>query len=69
MTTDIQMTTQISDMTGWYARKNIDNQYQIKAGEHLGRLSGWTRTINVGKYMELKLAYRQQHRKAIEDKT
>eukprot|EP00971_Amphidinium_carterae_P320624 6372794-Amphidinium_carterae.1 len=48
MTTDIQMATQRSDMIGWCARKDIDSQCQIKAGEVLGRLSGWTRTINVG---------------------
>eukprot|EP00971_Amphidinium_carterae_P082506 1631828-Amphidinium_carterae.1 len=61
------MATSRSDMTGWYSRKDIDSQYQIKAGRSIGRQSGWQRTINVGKYMELKVVYRQ-HRKAIEEK-
>eukprot|EP00971_Amphidinium_carterae_P092255 1826800-Amphidinium_carterae.1 len=68
MTTDIQMTTQRTDMTRWYARKDIDMQYQLKAGKQLGQLSGWTKMINVGKYMELKVVYKQQHRRTIEDK-
>eukprot|EP00971_Amphidinium_carterae_P267318 5302639-Amphidinium_carterae.1 len=54
-------------MTGWYARKDIDNQYQIK-GERLGRESNWEMTITVGKHFELKVVYKQQNRKAVEDK-
>eukprot|EP00971_Amphidinium_carterae_P248192 4927733-Amphidinium_carterae.1 len=54
-------------MTGWYARKDIDHQYQIK-GERLGRQSNWGKTITVGKHMELKVVYKQQNRKIIEDK-
>eukprot|EP00971_Amphidinium_carterae_P248191 4927732-Amphidinium_carterae.1 len=54
-------------MTGWYARKDIDHQYQIK-GERLGRESNWGKTITVGRYMEFKVVYKQQYRTAIEDK-
>eukprot|EP00971_Amphidinium_carterae_P323341 6425942-Amphidinium_carterae.1 len=68
MTTDLQMSTQRTDMTGWYARKDIDTVYQSKAGEVLGRLSGWTRSINVGKYMELRVVYKQQNRRIFEEK-
>eukprot|EP00971_Amphidinium_carterae_P096120 1902062-Amphidinium_carterae.1 len=67
MTSDLQMTTQRNDMIGWYAGKDVDHQYQIK-GERLGRESSWGKTITVGKYMDLKVVYRQQHRKAIEEK-
>eukprot|EP00971_Amphidinium_carterae_P306722 6095543-Amphidinium_carterae.1 len=63
MTSDLQR----NDMTGWYARKDIHHQYQIK-GERLGRESQWGKTITVGKHMELKVVYKQQHRKAIEEK-
>eukprot|EP00971_Amphidinium_carterae_P030473 599445-Amphidinium_carterae.1 len=56
------MMTQRQDVTGWYSRKDCDSQYQIKAGEALGRLSEWKK-INIGKYMEIKVVYRQQHRK------
>eukprot|EP00971_Amphidinium_carterae_P152686 3026512-Amphidinium_carterae.4 len=69
MTAEIAMATQRDDMSGWYARKEIDTQYQIKAGKVLGRLSGSKKTINVGKYMELKVAYRNTNRKIIEEKT
>eukprot|EP00971_Amphidinium_carterae_P302589 6012513-Amphidinium_carterae.2 len=55
------------DLFGWYARKDIDYQYQIK-GERLGRESNWSRTIAVNKYFELKAVYKQQHRKVIEDR-
>eukprot|EP00971_Amphidinium_carterae_P059218 1170962-Amphidinium_carterae.2 len=68
MTADIAIATQRDDMTGWCARKEIDTQYQIKAGEVLGRLSGWKKTINVGKYMELKVAHRNTDRSIIEEK-
>eukprot|EP00971_Amphidinium_carterae_P017313 341423-Amphidinium_carterae.3 len=69
MTEEIASSTQRNDMTRWYARKDIDNQYQIKCGKVFGRISGWQRTLNVGKYMELKVVYRQQHRNPIENKT
>eukprot|EP00971_Amphidinium_carterae_P190379 3778310-Amphidinium_carterae.3 len=69
MTEEIASSMQRNDVTGWYASKDIDNQYQIKCGEVLGRISGWQRTLNVGKYMELKVIYRQQHRNPIENKT
>eukprot|EP00971_Amphidinium_carterae_P151659 3006200-Amphidinium_carterae.1 len=55
MTADIRMMTQRQDVTGWYSRKDCDSQYQIKAGEVLGRLSEWKKTINIGKYMEIKV--------------
>eukprot|EP00971_Amphidinium_carterae_P323852 6436275-Amphidinium_carterae.4 len=68
MTADIHMSAQRPDLAGWYARKDIHMQYQLKAGEVLGRLSGWTRTLDVGNYMEFKVVYKQQHRRPIEDK-
>eukprot|EP00971_Amphidinium_carterae_P164111 3253632-Amphidinium_carterae.1 len=42
-------------------------QYQIK-GKRIGRESNWGKTITVGKYFELKVVYKQQHRKPVEDK-
>eukprot|EP00971_Amphidinium_carterae_P119987 2376555-Amphidinium_carterae.1 len=68
MKSDIEQATQSSDMTGWYSRKDQDRQYQIKAGEALERLGGSTKTVEVGKYMELKVAYKQKYRNAIENK-
>eukprot|EP00971_Amphidinium_carterae_P335660 6471630-Amphidinium_carterae.1 len=68
MTADIQMMMQRQDVTRWYSRKDCDSQYQIKAGEVLGRLSEWKKTINIAKYMDIKVVYKQQHRKAIEEK-
>eukprot|EP00971_Amphidinium_carterae_P300311 5966863-Amphidinium_carterae.1 len=57
-------------MAGWYARKDNDNQFQIKAGVELQRLGGDMdgRSITVGNYMELKVAYKQIHRTVIENK-
>eukprot|EP00971_Amphidinium_carterae_P029316 576844-Amphidinium_carterae.1 len=37
---ELERTYQRSDMAGWYARKDNDNQYQIKAGAELERLGG-----------------------------
>eukprot|EP00971_Amphidinium_carterae_P239888 4762238-Amphidinium_carterae.1 len=52
------------DMAGWYTRKDYDNQFQIMAGHELERLGGNSegRSIAVGKYMEIKVAYKQIHR-------
>eukprot|EP00971_Amphidinium_carterae_P297056 5901382-Amphidinium_carterae.1 len=57
-------------MAGWYARKDSDHQFQIKAGAELERLGGDMegRSITVSNYMELKVAYKQIHRTVIEDK-
>eukprot|EP00971_Amphidinium_carterae_P326583 6457460-Amphidinium_carterae.1 len=57
------------DVTGWYSRKENDYQYQIKAGKWLERLGGQYRTIQVGHYMELKVAYKQKHKDVIENKS
>eukprot|EP00971_Amphidinium_carterae_P282719 5612710-Amphidinium_carterae.1 len=56
------------DVTGWYSRKENDYQYQIKAGEWSERLGGQHRTITVGHYMELEVAYKQKHKNVIENK-
>eukprot|EP00971_Amphidinium_carterae_P293485 5826809-Amphidinium_carterae.1 len=58
---NLETTTQRSDMAGWYSRKDNDVQYQIKAGAELARLGGDQegRTITIGEYMELKVAYKQ----------
>eukprot|EP00971_Amphidinium_carterae_P066778 1322318-Amphidinium_carterae.1 len=57
-------------MAGWYNRKDVDVQYQIKAGAELQRLGGDQegRTIPIGQYMELKIAYQQVHRTVIENR-
>eukprot|EP00971_Amphidinium_carterae_P349455 6491025-Amphidinium_carterae.1 len=68
MKSDIEQTTQRSDMTGWCSRKDQDQQYQIKAGEALERLGGSSKTVTVGQYMELKVAYKQKYRNAIKNK-
>eukprot|EP00971_Amphidinium_carterae_P157741 3126652-Amphidinium_carterae.1 len=48
----------------------MDVQYQIKAGAELQRLGEDQegRTINIGEYMELKVAYKQVHRTDIENR-
>eukprot|EP00971_Amphidinium_carterae_P191799 3805513-Amphidinium_carterae.1 len=55
-------------MAGWYSRKDNDEQHQIKAGAELERLGGDARSITVGNYLELKVAYKQVHRTVIENK-
>eukprot|EP00971_Amphidinium_carterae_P039622 778543-Amphidinium_carterae.1 len=67
---DLEMRASRTDMAGWYARKDYDNQFQIKAGHELERLGGNSegRDIAVGKYMEIKVAYKQVHRTVIENK-
>eukprot|EP00971_Amphidinium_carterae_P042994 845404-Amphidinium_carterae.1 len=67
MTAELSTAAQRNHISGWYARKDIDHQYQIK-GEKLGTESNWRKTITVGKYFELKVIYKQQHRKVIENK-
>eukprot|EP00971_Amphidinium_carterae_P026682 526280-Amphidinium_carterae.1 len=66
-TEDIAHKVQRQDLTGWYSRKDQDYQYQIKAGETLERLGGNSKTVTVGHYMELKVAYKQKHRNVIEN--
>eukprot|EP00971_Amphidinium_carterae_P034432 677828-Amphidinium_carterae.1 len=56
LTAELSTATQRNDISGWYARKDIDHQYQIK-GEKLGRERNWRKTITVGKYFELKVVY------------
>eukprot|EP00971_Amphidinium_carterae_P025305 499629-Amphidinium_carterae.1 len=58
-------------MARWYARKDNDQQYQIKAGAELERLGGDRegRSITIGEYMELRVAYKQVHRTVIENKS
>eukprot|EP00971_Amphidinium_carterae_P308948 6139011-Amphidinium_carterae.1 len=67
---DLEYRAQRADMAGWYARKDNDHQFQIKAGAELERLGGDMdgRSITVSNYMELKVAYKQIHRTVIEDK-
>eukprot|EP00971_Amphidinium_carterae_P020528 404311-Amphidinium_carterae.1 len=67
---NLETTTQRTDMAGWYARKDNDQQYQIKAGSELERLGGDRegRTIHIGEYIELKIAYKQIHRTVIENR-
>eukprot|EP00971_Amphidinium_carterae_P165751 3285523-Amphidinium_carterae.1 len=57
-------------MAGWFNRKDMDSQYQIKAGAELQRLQGdrETSTLLISNYMELKIAYRQRHRTVIENR-
>eukprot|EP00971_Amphidinium_carterae_P315126 6263898-Amphidinium_carterae.1 len=64
MKEDSEHRAQRIDVAGWYSRKDNDYQYQIKAG----RLGGDHRTITVGQYMELKVAYKQKHKTVIENK-
>eukprot|EP00971_Amphidinium_carterae_P257386 5109633-Amphidinium_carterae.3 len=63
------MTSDLKTLTGsdcnWYSRKDVDRQFQIK-----GELSKNTRISmedyydnSMGKYMEMKAAYRQKHRR------
>eukprot|EP00971_Amphidinium_carterae_P021825 430724-Amphidinium_carterae.1 len=55
---NLETTTARQDMAGWYARKDNDQQYQIKAGAELERLGGDRegRSITIGEYMELNFA-------------
>eukprot|EP00971_Amphidinium_carterae_P117623 2330175-Amphidinium_carterae.1 len=64
MTSDLKTFT--NRESGWYSRKDLDRQFQIK-GENAGRESSW-KTIIVGKYMEMKAAYRQRHTRLIGNK-
>eukprot|EP00971_Amphidinium_carterae_P115389 2285429-Amphidinium_carterae.1 len=59
--TDLETKTARPDMAGWYNRKDMDVQYQIKAGAELQRLGGDRdgNTIPISQYMELKIAYQQ----------
>eukprot|EP00971_Amphidinium_carterae_P295261 5863565-Amphidinium_carterae.1 len=66
MTHDMKTLTN-RDLCGWYSRKDLDHQYQIK-GERLGRESNWARTITVSKYFDLKAVYKQQRKRIIDDK-
>eukprot|EP00971_Amphidinium_carterae_P044775 880817-Amphidinium_carterae.1 len=52
--------------THWYARKDMDKQFQIK-GERVGREGQW-KTIMIGQYLEMKMTYRQTLKNIIEDK-
>eukprot|EP00971_Amphidinium_carterae_P239479 4754211-Amphidinium_carterae.1 len=67
---ELETRTARQDMAGWYSRKDVDVQYQIKAGAELQRLGGDREgsTIPIGKYIELKIAYQQVHRTVITDK-
>eukprot|EP00971_Amphidinium_carterae_P008047 159247-Amphidinium_carterae.1 len=67
---DLEIRASRQDMAGWYARQDYDNQFQIKAGHELERLGGNSegRNIEIGKYMEIKVAYKQVHRTVIENK-
>eukprot|EP00971_Amphidinium_carterae_P015341 302841-Amphidinium_carterae.1 len=68
---DLETRTSRTDLARWYARKDYDVQFQIKAGHELERLGGNApgRNIEIGKYMEIKVAYRQIHKTVIENKT
>eukprot|EP00971_Amphidinium_carterae_P024232 478280-Amphidinium_carterae.2 len=56
----------IQSRTGkWFQRKTLDHQYQIQ-GDRIGREGN--RTINIGKYMEIKTTYRNTVRDVIVDK-
>eukprot|EP00971_Amphidinium_carterae_P013343 263053-Amphidinium_carterae.1 len=67
--TDLEIKTARTDMAGWFNKKDMDVQYQIKAGAQLQRLGGDRdgNTIAISQYMELKLAYQQVHRQVIEN--
>eukprot|EP00971_Amphidinium_carterae_P019485 383463-Amphidinium_carterae.6 len=52
--------------TNWCTRKDMETQFQIKA-ERIGREGSW-KTIVIGKYMEIKITYKQTLKNIIEDR-